>query len=189
MFFAAASRRAAFSLLLGALFWFACQLYWIAPAWAQMTKDSPQSTSFAPYLDQAIERVTEFTLDNGLTFIVMENHQAPVVSFYTLFDVGGVDEPDGKTGVAHFLEHMAFKGTETIGTKDYGREKPLLAAIDRTFTQLKTAQQNQDTQAIAALEEEFQQLQQQAEDLVERNEFGEIIQTAGGGWTQCRHER
>ena len=69
-----------------------------------------------PYLNQAIGRVTEFKLDNGMKFIVMENHDAPVVSFFTYADVGGANEPDGKTGVAHFLEHLAFKGTSKIGT-------------------------------------------------------------------------
>ncbi len=58
-----------------------------------------------------------------MKFIVLERHEAPVVSFMTYADVGGVDEPEGKTGVAHFLEHLAFKGTQRIGTKDYEQEK------------------------------------------------------------------
>ncbi|CCQ60213.1 protease [Crocosphaera watsonii WH 0401] len=80
------------------------------PALAQ-TPSSDQSSSITPYLNRAIEKITEFTLDNGMKFIIKENHDAPVVSFVTYADVGGTDEPDGKTGVAHFLEHLAFKGT------------------------------------------------------------------------------
>lgn len=139
-----------------------------------------QSQSLQPYLDQAIANVTEFTLDNGLKFIVMENRDAPVVSFYTLADVGGVDEPVGKTGVAHFLEHMAFKGTDKIGTKNFAQEKILLADLDQTFNQLKAAKAKGDRQAVEKLQQRFDQLQQDAENLVERNEFGQIVQMSGG---------
>ncbi|MBE9242781.1 M16 family metallopeptidase [Synechocystis salina] len=138
------------------------------------------SQTLKPYLDQAIERVTEFQLDNGLKFIVMENNEAPVVSFYTYFDVGGVDEPVGKTGVAHFLEHMAFKGTERIGTKDFAQEQKLLDQLDEVFGQITQARAKGDKEAEAKLEEKFKQIQQQAQSLVQQNEFGQIIQMAGG---------
>jgi predicted Zn-dependent peptidase len=139
-----------------------------------------QSQSLQPYLDQAIANVTEFQLDNGLKFIVMENHDAPVVSFYTLADVGGADEPDGKTGVAHFLEHMAFKGTDKIGTKDFAQEQKLLTQLDQTFNQLKAAKANGDGRSVEKLQQQFEQLQQDAANLVERNEFGQIVQMSGG---------
>ncbi|MBE9174349.1 insulinase family protein [Synechocystis salina LEGE 06155] len=138
------------------------------------------SQTLKPYLDQAIERVTEFQLDNGLKFIVMENNEAPVVSFYTYFDVGGVDEPVGKTGVAHFLEHMAFKGTERIGTKDFAQEEKLLDQLDEVFGKITQARAKGDKEAEAKLEEEFKQIQQEAQNLVQQNEFGQIIQMAGG---------
>ena len=67
--------------------------------------------------------MTEFTLDNGLHFIVLERHEAPVVTCLTMANVGSVDEERGKTGLAHLFEHMAFKGTRTIGTQDYKAEK------------------------------------------------------------------
>ena len=71
---------------------------------------------------EAFEKaVTEFDLDNGLHFIVLERRQAPVISFRTLADVGSVDDPAGQTGMAHMFEHMAFKGTPTIGTKTTSR--------------------------------------------------------------------
>ena len=75
----------------------------IAQPATETASPSEVSQSIQPYLNRAIERVTEFKLDNGMKFIVMENHDAPVVSFVTYADVGGVDEPDGKTGVAHFF--------------------------------------------------------------------------------------
>ena len=57
------------------------------------------------------KRVTEFTLANGMHFIVIERHEAPVVSFHTYVNAGSVDDPGGETGIAHMFEHMAFKGT------------------------------------------------------------------------------
>lgn len=155
----------------------------LRPAPAIAGQPPPQirnSQTLKPYLDRAIERVTEFTLDNGLNFIVMENPEAPVVSFYTYFDVGGVDEPVGKTGVAHFLEHMAFKGTETIGTKDFAQERQLLEELDQVFQQRQRAQAKGDKEAERALNEKFTEIQQRAQDLVKQNEFGQIIEMAGG---------
>ena len=74
------------------------------------------------------KRVTVETLDNGLTLIVCERPEAPVFSFFTHVDVGADREVPGITGIAHMFEHMAFKGTDTIGTTDYAAEK---AAVQR----------------------------------------------------------
>src|SRR5690349_5269164 len=63
------------------------------------------------------------TLANGLTIVVCERHEAPVFSFYTHVDAGSAQDPKGETGMAHMFEHMAFKGTPTIGTTDYSAEK------------------------------------------------------------------
>ena len=68
------------------------------------------------------KKVTEFTLANGMHFILAERHEAPIVSFHTYANVGSVDDPSGSTGLAHMFEHMAFKGTPTIGTKNFAAE-------------------------------------------------------------------
>lgn len=82
-------------------------------------------------LSAALEkRVQEFTLPNGLTFLVLERRLAPIVSCHTYADVGAFDEDAGQTGIAHLLEHMAFKGSQRIGTQDFSREAPLLDALD-----------------------------------------------------------
>ena len=60
------------------------------------------------------EPVTSFTLDNGLKVVVIEDHRAPVVVQMIWYRVGAADEPPGHSGIAHFLEHLMFKGTETI---------------------------------------------------------------------------
>ena len=83
-------------------------------------------------LEDFEKRMTEFTLDNGLRFLVMERHEAPVVSFQTYADVGSVDEVKGITGLAHLFEHMAFKGTKTVGTKDCEAEIKAMARLEAT---------------------------------------------------------
>ncbi len=140
----------------------------------------PTQTSIQPYLDQVVKQLTEFRLDNGLKFIVLERHQAPVVSFLTYADVGGIDESDGKTGVAHFLEHLAFKGTKRIGTIDYKAEKPLLESLEQLDTQIRTAKSQGKKDDLAKLETEFQSLESQALKLVKQNEIGQIVEQAGG---------
>ncbi|XTZ11551.1 MAG: M16 family metallopeptidase, partial [cyanobacterium endosymbiont of Rhopalodia inflata] len=138
------------------------------------------SQSITPYLNRAIKQITEFKLDNGMKFIVMENHDAPVVSFVTYADVGAVDEPDGKTGVAHFLEHLAFKGTKDIGTTNYAAEKPLLDQLDTLFSQMKAAQAAGKIKEAEQLAQEFQKVQTEANQYVQQNAFGQIVETAGG---------
>ncbi|ELS04029.1 putative Zn-dependent peptidase [Xenococcus sp. PCC 7305] len=136
--------------------------------------------SLQPYITRFLDRVTEFQLDNGMKFIVIENHDAPVVSFVTYADVGGVDEPDGQTGVAHFLEHLAFKGTKSIGTKDYKQEKVYMDQLDRLFAQIKAAKIAGDEAKLAQLTAEFSNIESQAGSLVKQNEYGQIVDTAGG---------
>ncbi|MDJ0729673.1 MAG: pitrilysin family protein [Crocosphaera sp.] len=149
------------------------------PALAQ-TASSDGSSSITPYLNRAIERVTEFTLDNGMKFIIKENHDAPVVSFVTYADVGGTDEPDGKTGVAHFLEHLAFKGTTKIGTTNYEKEQEVLTRLDKIFMDLKTAKKAGNEGEIKQLTETFKKVQSEAANYVQQNAFGRIVETAGG---------
>lgn len=137
-------------------------------------------TSIQPYLSRLSNNITEFRLANELKFIVLENHEAPVVSFVTYANVGGVDEPDGKTGVAHFLEHLAFKGTKTIGTKNYRVENSFLERLDRVFTEIKEAQAAGDEAKVIQLTKKFNRLQSIANKFVKQNDYGAIVDTAGG---------
>jgi predicted Zn-dependent peptidase len=139
-----------------------------------------QQSSIQPYINRVMDQITEFTLDNGLEFIVLENHEAPVVSFVTYANVGGVDEPDGQTGVAHFLEHLAFKGTKQIGTTNYAAEAKQLDKLDGIFAQIKQAQQSGDEAKLAQLKQQFVATQAAANKYVKQNKFGEIVDTAGG---------
>jgi len=128
------------------------------------------------------KRMTEFTLDNGLKFLVLERHEAPVVSFHTYADVGAVDEVKGITGLAHLFEHMAFKGTKTIGTKDYQAEVKVMAKLDELFLAIKAELRKGDRADKAKLEElqkQFKEAQEQAGQYLVHDEFEEVYDRAG----------
>lgn len=91
-----------------------------------------------PVLSEGLEdKVTEFQLDNGMKFIVIERHAAPVVFCAVGFKVGAIYERPGITGISHLLEHMLFKGTETVGTKDYEAEMVFLEREDELAEQIR----------------------------------------------------
>jgi predicted Zn-dependent peptidase len=128
-------------------------------------------------------RITTFTLDNGLRFIVLERHQAPVASFYTYADVGSVQDPKGATGLAHMFEHMAFKGTPTIGGRNYEEEKLSLDRVDQAFLAWRAERDKgakADAAKLAELEKALQTAQGGAAQFVVTNEFPQIIEQAGG---------
>src|ERR1700733_10059208 len=79
------------------------------------------------------KRITVKKLDNGLTLLVCERPEAPVFSFFTLVDAGSAQDPMRQTGFAHMFEHMAFKGTDKIGTTDYAAEKPALEKVETAY--------------------------------------------------------
>ena len=76
------------------------------------------------------KRVTVRKLDNGLTLIVMERPEAPVFSYATVVNVGAAQEVAGITGLAHMFEHMAFKGSDKVGTTNYEAEKAALQKVE-----------------------------------------------------------
>lgn len=150
-----------------------------AGARTDLQQPAPAS-SIQPYLDRVKQKVTEFRLENGLKFIVLERHEAPVVSFITYADVGGVNEPVGKTGVAHFLEHLAFKGTTKIGTTNYEAEKKLLNQLDAISDRIKAAEKANRPAEVAKLQAEFARVEAEAAKYVIQNQFGQIVQQSGG---------
>jgi len=149
-------------------------LIWILPG----SEATAQPNTIQPYIDRVAEKISEFTLSNGMKFIVMERHQSPTVSFMTYVDVGSAYEQPQKTGAAHFLEHLAFKGTTQIGTQDYQAERPLLSELDALAEQIKTTQAS--GKSTTELQQKFDQTQAKAASYVKQNEFGQIVQQAGG---------
>jgi predicted Zn-dependent peptidase len=130
--------------------------------------------------------VTEHRLENGMTFLIVERHEVPVVSFQLYADVGSVDEETGFTGMAHMFEHMAFKGTPTIGSRDYEREKVALARVDEIYSRLRSARLEMrdrgkgDPAAIADLEKAFHRAEADAGEYSKSDELTRVIEQAGG---------
>jgi zinc protease len=83
---------------------------------------------------QAAEDVTAFTLDNGLQVVVIEDHRAPVAVQMVWYRVGAADEPAGKSGIAHFLEHLMFKGTDEVGPGEFSAIVEAQGGSDNAFT-------------------------------------------------------
>jgi len=81
-------------------------------------------------------KVSEFTLSNGLHFLILERHQAPIVSFHTYVNAGSNQDPAGKTGLASLIARLAFDGTETIGTKNWPLEEKALEAVETTLDRM-----------------------------------------------------
>lgn len=126
-------------------------------------------------------KIFEKTLDNGFKIIIVPRHNAPVASFVIYADVGSVNEQQNMTGLAHIFEHMAFKGTSTIGTKDYKKEKEAMDKEDQAFLALRAERlkKNPDEQKIKILEENFKKAQEETQKWVETGEYDKILEKEG----------
>jgi predicted Zn-dependent peptidase len=129
------------------------------------------------------KRITVKKLGNGLTVVILERPEAPVFSFNTRVDAGSVQDPMGKTGLAHMMEHMAFKGTDKIGTTDYAAEKVALEKVEEAYSAYRTERHKtvgRDEQKLKQLEKAWQDATEAAQKFVKPNEFVEIIEKNGG---------
>ncbi len=127
-------------------------------------------------------RVVDRTLDNGMRVLIVKRSAVPTVSYNLTVRVGSVDEPGGQSGLAHLFEHMAFKGTETIGTSDFAAERTLLAELDRIESEIQRERgrpNGGDEQRLAELRQRFAEVQAQARGLVVPNEYGAIYDRQG----------
>lgn len=79
-------------------------------------------------------QVTTFELDNGMKAVVIEDHRAPVVTHMVWYKVGAADEPPGKSGIAHFLEHLMFKGTEKLASNEFSQIIAANGGSENAFT-------------------------------------------------------
>ncbi|RKU10449.1 insulinase family protein [Candidatus Poribacteria bacterium] len=128
------------------------------------------------------DRVVEHTFPNGLKLLMIERHTSPTVAPYILFKAGSVDESDDARGIAHMLEHMLFKGTKTIGTKDYEKEKVVLAEIDKIGDALDMERAKgvrADAEKIAELEAALKTQQEAVKEWVVSGEYTEIYTQHG----------
>lgn len=128
------------------------------------------------------DRVQRVVLENGLRVLLVERHTSPTVSFYIRHLVGAVDEAEGQTGTAHLLEHMLFKGTRTIGTKNFKEEARVLkrvrasgAALDRE--RMKGARA--DEAELRRLAQDLKELQNEAKEWAVENEIDRLYTENG----------
>ena len=146
------------------------------------SKPAPASSTRTG-LESLEKQVQSFTLPNGLQFLLVERHEAPVFSFRTVVNSGSANDQVGTTGLAHMMEHMAFKGTAIVGTKDFAAEKPLLDAEDAAYAKLLAERHKgarADTNAMKKLQADFEKSEEASRQEVEPNAFVTMIERNGG---------
>lgn len=119
--------------------------------------------------------VKELQLSNGLTVWLNEDHTQPKVFGALVVKAGAMDCPN--TGIAHYLEHLLFKGTQRIGTVDYAAEKVWLDSISMKYNELS---QTKDVEQRLAIQRDISRLSQRAADYAIPNEFDRLISKYGG---------
>jgi len=128
------------------------------------------------------KRITVKKLANGLTVLICERPEAPVVSFFTHVDVGDANDPKGQTGLAHMFEHMAFKGTDKVGSKNFPAEQAALEKVEqayRAYDAERTREVGRDEQKIEAAKKAWEDALEKAEQQVNVNQYDEILESNG----------
>lgn len=139
-------------------------------------------TGLAQDLKSFEQRITTKVLPNGLTILICERPEAPVFSYTTFVDAGDVNDPTGESGLAHMFEHLAFKGTTEIGTKDYAAEKVALQQVEAANNAYEAEYRNpmgRDQKKLAELKKAFDEAQAAAEKYVVPNQFTDVAERNG----------
>lgn len=129
------------------------------------------------------KKVLKEKLSNGITVLMLERHLSPTVSLYIRYRVGAIDEEKGESGAAHLLEHMMFKGTTSIGSKDGEAEKKLLDEIEITGQRLDREKQkgrNGDSRIVEQLSAKLKALQNEHKSYFIPNEIDRLYTENGG---------
>jgi len=129
------------------------------------------------------KRVTVRKLDNGLTILMMERHEAPVFSYATVVNVGSAQEVPGITGLAHMFEHMAFKGSEDVGATNYDAERAALQKVEEAYAAYDAERRKsvgRDDAKVAQLEKAWKDAIEAANKYVVAEEFSRVLDQAGG---------
>ena len=127
-------------------------------------------------------KVYSFKLDNGLTVILNEDHNTTSVFGAIAVKGGGKRDPKDATGIAHYLEHLLFKGTQEMGTIDYEKEKIFLDSIEIKYNELAMVS---DSQQRLAIQKEINRLSVSAAQYAIPNEFDRIMEEMGGSWVNA----
>ncbi len=153
-----------------------------AHATAQPGVETPAETVAVPpprfrtFDDDPIE-VKQVVLDNGLTVMLSENHERPEVFGAVVIRTGGKNDPADNTGMAHYLEHMLFKGTTRMGTTDWAAEKPLMDEIIRLYDELGQAK---TPEQAAGIQRKIGETVRKTYAYAIPNEFDKLLAELGG---------
>ena len=129
------------------------------------------------------KRTSMRVLPNGLTVIISERHDAPVFSYATFVNTGSAQEVPGITGLAHMFEHMAFKGSDRVGTTNWDAEQKALQRVEETYAAYDRAKRDltgRDEAKVAELEKAWRAAMEEADKYVVNDQFSQIIDRAGG---------
>ena len=126
---------------------------------------------------QLPEGLTEYKLDNGLTVLLWEDHDQPDVFGATVTRAGSIDEPETATGLAHYLEHMLFKGTDRIGALDWEKEKPHYEHVIALYDTLAMTTDPKEREKVQLKINEQSRL---AARYSATDEFSNLVQSIGG---------
>jgi predicted Zn-dependent peptidase len=123
-----------------------------------------------------------YTLENGLRVILSVNREEPSVMALLTTRAGGKNDPADNTGLAHYLEHMLFKGTTSLGTTDYQAEKAHLDEIERLYEMYNTAKDEADRKKLYNSIDSVSAL---ASKYAIPNEYDKAMSSVGSGWTNA----
>ena len=123
-----------------------------------------------------------YTLSNGLKVFLSENHQSPRISAHIAVRTGSRNDPAETTGLAHYLEHLMFKGTQQFGTSNYAAEKPLLDTIEARYEQYRRVT---DPEMRRVLYHEIDSISQLAAQYNIPNEYDKLMAGIGGQGTNA----
>ncbi|MFH1652527.1 MAG: pitrilysin family protein [Pseudomonadota bacterium] len=134
------------------------------------------------FASQSLEKnVIEYRLSNGMLWLLIPERESPTFFGAIAVRTGGIDEKDGKTGIAHMFEHMAFKGSERLGTTDFKKEKPILEKIFRVSEEMteEILKSKPDQKMIKELKQKLANLETQAKKLQKPNDVFKTLQRNG----------
>ena len=123
-----------------------------------------------------------YTLDNGLKVYMAVNDETPRIQTYIAVRVGGKNDPAETTGLAHYFEHLMFKGTPSFGTQDYEAEKPLLDEIERLFETYRKTEDEAERKAIYRI---IDSVSYEASKIAIPNEYDKLMSAIGAQGTNA----
>ncbi len=158
-----------------------CTIIAVAQKFETQKQTDPQGYSYETVKND-LAGVRVYTLKNGLKVYLAKNDDAPRIQTYIPVRTGSNNDPSDNTGLAHYLEHMVFKGTSHLGTSDWAKEKALLAQISDLYEQHKA---EKDPEKKKALYKKIDEVSQEASKYAIANEYDKAISSLGATGTNA----